>query len=54
MREEVDVHRAMSVQDRARQKAEEYERNCGAVWREYRACLQVGVWSIWGSSGPCF
>ncbi len=22
-------------------KAEEYERNCGAIWTQYRACVQV-------------
>ncbi len=33
----------LSVQDRAKAKAEEYERNCGGVWKEYRACLQVSA-----------
>jgi hypothetical protein len=28
--------------ERSRLMAEEYERNCGAIWTEYRACLQVG------------
>ena len=26
---------------RAQIKAEEYERNCGALWRTYQTCLQV-------------
>jgi hypothetical protein len=26
---------------RAQIKAEEYERNCGAVWRQYKSCLTV-------------
>lgn len=28
---------------RAQIKAEEYDRNCGAIWHEYRGCLHVGT-----------
>ncbi len=31
----------ITVQERAREKAEEYERNCGELFRDYRSCLQV-------------
>ncbi|KAK1925829.1 hypothetical protein DB88DRAFT_485279 [Papiliotrema laurentii] len=28
---------------RAQIKAEEYERNCGAVWRQYKSCLTKAI-----------
>jgi hypothetical protein len=44
--EEASRDTVLSVQDRAKAKAEEYERNCGGVWKEYRACLQVSEMDV--------
>ena len=31
-----------SGKTRAQIKAEEYDRNCGAIWNDYKGCLHVG------------
>ena len=43
---------SVSKQEReakAKAKAEEYETRCGAVWREYRNCVQVSFISLFGN-----
>jgi len=34
---------AAAVQQRNKDKAEEYDRKCGQVWKSYRECVQRAV-----------